>query len=136
MAFELILGSISRKATGDMSSNQYQCVLASSSDAAGEIAVVAVRGGHVTGVVQDKSTAAGLASKVAISGVSKVAAGDSSGMENAITEGAFVMASSLGQAVPTTAATLHIFGMALEPLATGTTGIISILLSVPSRQST
>ena len=136
MAFELILGSISRKATGDMSSNQYQCVLASSSDAVGEIAVVAVRGGHVTGVLQDKSTAAGLASKVAISGVTKLAAGDSSGMENAITEGAYVMASSLGQAVPTTAADLHVIGMALDSLTTGSTGIISVLLSMPSRPST
>lgn len=123
--FDITLGS-----SGDETSNQYKAVIASSAVAAGGLAVVAARGGRFTGVLQDKSTAADTASRVRVAGITKMIAGDSSGMETAITEGLPVIASSVGHAVPSTAATDAKIGTALEPLATGSTGIISVLLGV------
>ena len=130
MANDLMLFDISLDATGDNTSNQYKAVIATSSDVSGEMAVVAARGGRFTGVLQDKSTAAGISSRVRVAGITKMLAGDSSAMENAITEGSPVMVSSVGQAVPSTAATDAKIGTSLDPLATGSTGIIRVLLGV------
>ena len=130
MTTDLRLFDITLDATGDNSSNQYKAVFATSSDAAGEMAVVATRGGKFVGVLQDKSTAAGIGSLVRVAGITKMAAGDSSGMETAITEGLPVICSSVGQAVPSTAATDAKIGTALEPLGTASTGVIKVLLGV------
>ena len=118
------------KATGDNTSNQYKAVFATSSDASGEVAVVATHGGKFVGVLQDKSTAAGISTLVRISGVTKMQAGASSGMELEITEGLPVVASSVGDAVPSSSAGEAVIGMALEQLTTGSTGIIKVLLGL------
>lgn len=128
MTTDLGLFDFTLDATGDMSSDQYKAVTASSSDVSGECAVVATRGGAFVGVLQDKSTAAGIGSRVRNLGITKMVAGDSSGMETAITEGSVVVASSKGQAVPSTASSLHRVGRALSSLSTGSTGIIKVLL--------
>lgn len=130
MSKDLRLFDISLNSSGDESSNQYKACVASSAVSAGGLAIVAARGGRFTGVLQDKSTAAGISSLVRVAGITKMAAGDSSGMETAITEGLPVICSSNGQAVPSTAATDAKIGTALEPLATDSTGIISVLLGV------
>ena len=93
-----------------------------------ERTLVAVRGAKMTGVYQHNSTAQE-AGSVMVTGVTKMAAGDSSAMDNAITAGLRVVASSIGQAVPSTVAGQHVVGIALEPLTTGSTGIIAVLLT-------
>jgi len=119
---------ISLKSSGDMSSHQYKAVQASTTNAADGCIVTATRGGKVTGVYQNNSTAseAGL---VMLTGVTKMIAGDSSAMDNAITAGLRVVASSVGAAVPSTAAGQNVIGIALQPLTTGSTGVIAVLLT-------
>ena len=96
----------------------------------GRTSVVATRGGFCYGVIQDNSTFTGFSTKVAVLGVSKVAAGDTSAMENAITYGTKLISSSVGRAVPSTAAVAdYIFGVALTPLATGATATITALIN-------
>ncbi len=130
MTTDLRLFDITLKAPGDQSSNQYKAVVASSATVSGGFAVVATKGARFTGVLQDKSTASGINSRVRVLGITKMAAGASSGMETAITEGLPVMASSVGQAMPSTAATDAKIGTALETLTTGSTGIIKVLLGI------
>lgn len=130
MTTDLRLFDITLNASGDNTSNQFKAVVASSATVAGGSSVVSARGGRFTGVLQDKSTAAGIASSIRVLGITKMAAGDSSAMETAITEGLPVMCSSVGQAVPSTAATDAKIGTALESLTTGSTGIIKVLLGV------
>ncbi len=130
MTTDLRLFDITLDASGDDTNNQYKAVVATSSDASGEYAVVATRGGLFTGVLQDKSTAAGISSLVRVAGITKMAAGDSSGMETAITEGLPVICSSVGQAVPSTAATDAKIGTALEALSSVSTGFIKVLLGI------
>lgn len=134
MATENVLFDITLVSSGDMSLKQYRAVIASSANAAGGCTVVATRGGAVHGVYQDNSTTS-VAGRVRVYGVSKVAAGDSSAMDTAITQGAFLCASSVGQAVPSSANTSHVFACALESLSTGSTGIIKAIV-FPSRLST
>lgn len=134
MAYEIPLLDITLTSSGDMSSYQYRAVAASSANAAGGCTLVATRGAKVTGVYQDNSTASE-PGRVRVWGVSKLAAGDSSAMDTAITEGLFLVASSVGQAVPSSAADLHVYAMALESLSTGSTGIIAGIV-FPSRPST
>lgn len=130
MAFEIPLLDITLLSSGS-TGDQYKAVVASSSANAGGFAVVATRGARFTGWLQDNSTeAAGRA--VRLSGVSKVAAGDSSAMDTAITEGSLLTVSSVGQAVPATSGSrLYIGGIALEGLTTGSTGIIAATVFPP-----
>lgn len=114
--------------SGDMSTHQYKAVQASTTNSADGCIVTATRGGKVTGVYQNNSTAQE-AGAVMLTGVTKVVAGDSSAMDNAITAGLRVVASSVGAAVPSTAAGQNVFGIALEPLTTGSTGVIAVLLT-------
>lgn len=133
MASEEILQSITLPASADLSSNQYE--LATGTTAA-QASVVATRGGNVLGVLQDKSTAAGIAAELGVGGVTKVVAGDSSGMENAIAFMSPLISSSQGRAVPSTQAlSNYVWGRALEPLATGSTGIIRALITHEGRGS-
>lgn len=129
MPNELVDLVITRKSSGDMSSKQNTVVVASSANASGGCTVVATRGAKLTGVYLDNSTAAAYG-RVQTQGIAKVAAGDSSAMDTAITEGLPVVASSVGQAVPSTAAGQHLLGQALGSLSTGSTGYIQVLLSV------
>jgi hypothetical protein len=114
--------------SGDMSSKQYRIVVASTANAADSVTVVAARGGNLTGVWQDNSTVA-TAGALRVLGVSKVAAGDSSG-GSAITIGAKVVASSQGQAVLSTAAGQHVLGIAMGPLGASSTGVIPVMLTI------
>lgn len=120
---------LSLKSSGDMSSHQYHAVVASSANAAGGATVVAVRGGHVSGVWLGDSTASQY-DAVQHSGVAKLQAGDSSAMDNPINEGTVVVASSVGGAVPSTGAGQYQIGQSLDHLSTGSTGIIRVLLNI------
>ena len=129
MTTDLRLFDITFDASGDNTNNQYKGVFATSSvNASGEIAVVSTHGGKFIGVLQDKSTAAGIASLVRVAGITKMQAGASSGHEIAITEGLLLVCSSKGDGVPSSSAGEAIVGMALEQLSTGSTGIIKVLL--------
>ena len=128
MTTDLRLFDITLNSSGDESSNQYKGVIASSAVAAGGLAVVATHGGKFIGVLQDKSTASGIASLVRVAGITKMQAGASSGHEIEITEGLLLVCSSKGDGVPSSSAGEAIVGMALEQLSTGSTGIIKVLL--------
>ena len=97
--------------SGDMSSAQHHAVQASTTNSVDGAIITATRGGKVTGIA-------------------KVVAGDSSAMANGITAGLPVVASSVGRAVPSTAAGQWLIGIALEPLSTGSTGIIAVALAI------
>lgn len=129
MAYEMRGLDLSLVSSGDMSDNQYLAVNASTTNVDDGCALVATRGGALTGIFLDNSTAA-THGAVRVSGVSKVCAGDSSAMETAITLGSKVVASSQGQAVPSTASGQHLMGISLGYLSTGSTGIIPVLLTV------
>lgn len=129
MAYEMRGLDLSLVSSGDMSSNQYKAVNASTTNVDDGGVLTATRGGALTGIFQDDSTAA-THGAVRVSGVSKVCAGDSSAMETAITLGSRVVASSQGQAVPSTAAGQHMLGISLGYLSTGSTGIIPVLLTI------
>lgn len=133
MAYEIPILTHTLVSTGGSTSDQYKVVVATSSGGEGDgYAKVAVRGSKWTGILQEHSTeAAGMT--IMSYGISKVAAGDSSAMENAITAGGWVVASSQGQAVPSTAVDLVALGQALESLSTGSTGVISVLLMPGAR---
>lgn len=117
------------ESSGDMSSYQYHAVVASTANGADQVTVVATRGGNVSGVWQHNSTQQ-TSGAMRVYGVTKMAAGDSSGMENAITVGSKVVASSAGQAVPSTEAGQHVIGIAYGTLSTGSTGIIPVMLTL------
>lgn len=128
MAYEIPVLDFSLKSSGDMSSNQYKAVLASSANDDNGATVVATRGGKWTAIWQNNSTTSEFG-KVTGYGIAKVAAGDSSAMETAITQGSMVVASSKGQAVPSTGAGQFYLGIALGTLSTGSTGVIPVLLT-------
>lgn len=134
MAHEHGILDWSLKSSGDMSSNQYRAVQFSTTNAEDGAVLVAARGARVDGVWQDNSTETTFG-KVRLLGVSKVAAGDSSAMENAISLGTSLIASSNGHAVPSTAANLPLIGKSLGTLSTGSTGVISVFLT-PGARST
>lgn len=127
MAREIPILNLTLGSSGDESLNQYKFVQASSADASGQLVTVAARGGPSVGVLQDNSTQGGFSQRVMSFGVSKVAAGDSSGGA-AITQGMILVASSKGQAVPSSSSGLHAVGMALDTLAANTTGFITALV--------
>lgn len=127
MSYEIPGLNISLVSSGDMSSHQYKAVRASTTNAVDGCVLLSARGTRATGVYQHNSTTSE-AGKVMVLGVTKMQAGDSSGMESAIAVGAPVMASSVGAAVPSTDTSDARIGFALEPLGTGSTGIIAVLL--------
>ena len=129
MSFSIPGVTYSRLSSGDMSSAQYHAVQASTTNDAEGCIITATRGGKVTGVYQNNSTASE-AGQVMLTGITKVVAGDSSAMDNGITVGLPVVASSKGRAVPSTAAGQYLIGIALEPLSTGSTGIIAVALAI------
>lgn len=132
MAYEEILQSITLAADEDLSSKQYFFVAVSTD---GQAKVVATRGATAIGVNQEKSTAAGISTRIGVYGVTKVAAGDTSAGA-AIVAGDQLMSSSVGRAVPTT---LNIgdlvIGTALTALAASATGTISMLIRGPRPSS-
>ena len=120
-------------ANADLSTEQYHLVDFTTD---GKLRVATARGQRCHGVVQDKSTASGNASKFRFGGMSKVAAGDSSAMDNAIVFGTPLISSSVGQAVPTTDGLGDfIIGFAFGNLSTGSTGIIPAMLTLAGQSS-
>lgn len=115
--------------SGRAATDQFKTIHASSSVADGGFGVVAVRGSKLTGILQDNTTEA-VSMNYMWTGIAKVAAGDSSAMPSAITQGLPVVASSAGQAVPSTGAGQHLIGHALDSLAVGSTGVISVQLAI------
>lgn len=134
MSFEIPGIDLSLQSSGGRSGDQYKAVFATSSAGSSGYAVVAAIGNKLIGVLQENSTEI-TPQRVRVSGVSKVAAGDSSGMETAITQGLAVVASSKGQAVPISSQGQSLIGYALESLSTGSTGIIAVLLAVGAKSS-
>ena len=126
MAYEEILQPVTLETDEDLTSKQY-FLGALSTD--GQFKVTAARGGVAYLVAQEKSTAAGISVKCAAYGITKVAAGDTSG-GSAIAFGDALMASSVGRAVPTTLNIGdYVVGRAFGTLAASNTGIISMLLT-------
>lgn len=126
MAFEQLLQTVSLvNGSGDLSSKQYYAV-APATSGAGYVAPVATRGSLSIGVTQDKSTAAGNSCQVGIGGIGKLACGDSSAGEVAISPGTVLVASSVGRGVPSTATGLHTLAIALDSLSTGAQAILTV----------
>jgi hypothetical protein len=119
---------ISLKSSGGPTGDQYKGVYATSSADQDGYAILDDRGHRFTGVLLGNSTEATF-QEVQVSGVAKMAAGDSSAMETAITVGLTLSLSTIGQAVPSTGgAGEWKIGTALDSLTTGSTGIIRVLL--------
>lgn len=134
MATEKAYGDLTLLSSGDMSSHQFRGVKASTTNAVDGAILATARGQAITGVWQNNSTQSE-AGRLITFGVSKMQAGDSSAMENAITVGAHVAISSVGNAVPSTDTSDATIGIALDGLSTGSTGIIRVLV-VPGASST
>lgn len=132
MAFEEILSTVTLQADEDLSSKQY-FLGALSTD--GQFKVATARGQTTFGINQEKSTAAGISTRIGVFGISKVAAGDTSA-GSAIVPGDMLMSSSVGRAVPTT---LNIgdlvCGTAVTGLAASVTGTISMFYRGPRPSS-
>lgn len=120
---------ITLRSSGDMSDAQYKAVAASTTNDAFGCTLVAVRGGRAVGVFQDNSSVEA-PGRVRVAGVSRMQAGDSSGMETAITLGTLLSVSSQGCAVPSTDTRNSHIGVSLGTLSTGSTGIIDVLLNI------
>lgn len=127
MAYEEALTSVTFPSSGDLSAAQY---LLGRLTTAGTIGPTTARGAPCLGVIQDNSTEALFSTKLGVYGITKVAAGDSSGTDGAITFMTPLMASSVGRAVPSTVNIGdYVIGRALQTLTTGTQGVISMLLT-------
>ena len=137
MAFDGMGIDVSLKSSGDMSSNQYRTVEASTTNAEQGCIVLVTRGALPTGVFQDNSTRAEFGN-VRVLGITKLQAGASSGSEvsGGIVQGGLLMNSSVGQAIEAAGnSSEHVIGIALESMGTASTGIIGALL-VPMARST
>ena len=132
MSYEQIGLDVTRRSSGDMSSHQYKLVTFSTANDAKGCILSTERGTLTHGVWQGPKSTVAEYGRVRVVGVTKVAAGDSSAMDVAITAGSLLQASSVGQAVPSTAGTVNpnLVGFAMESLSTGSTGIISMFAFV------
>lgn len=112
------LDTVTFPASGDLSGSQY-CIGQLTTAGQLKVGTTMERGLTVvmTGVLQDKTTGATQSATIALRGISKVVAGDSSGAPTAITYGLPVVCSSNGHAVGSSAVALHIAGFALANLA-------------------
>ena len=131
MAYEEALTCITLPASGDLSSYQYHLIYASTSKQA---TLQTTKGGYVAGILQDKSTAAGIGSKVAVFGVVKVAAGGSA--TTGFDIGTQLVCSTSGIATVYTTAGSYVFGRALQYLSSGTSGIVAALVTHEGYRST
>lgn len=130
MAFDGMGIDISLKSSGDMSSNQYKPVTASTTNADQGCIVNVTRGSKITGIWQENSTAADFG-KVRVLGISKLQAGASSGEETGggIISGGMLMNSSVGQAIVALGnSSEHGIGIALDVMGTASTGFIGALI--------
>jgi len=132
MSFEQVGLDVTRKSSGDMSSYQYRLVTFSTANSAKGCVLSTERGTLTHGVWQGPKSTVAEYGRVRVVGVTKVAAGDSSAMDVGITEGCLLKASSVGQAIPSTAGTVNpnLVGFSMESLSTGSTGIITMFAFV------
>jgi hypothetical protein len=121
MAYEEALRCLTLLSSGSHASDQYKIMAASTANG-GEFTLQTTKGGLAVGVLQDNSTAA-CGCKIGFAGVTKVAAGNSTGA--AISVGATLIASTLGVAVPSTGTNDFVVCQALEALSSGSTGVIA-----------
>jgi len=129
MAYEQPLFDITGYSSGDMSSNQYKLVLASTTNAAdGVVLGPSSAGGKITGVWQGDSTASEYG-KVRVLGVSKVQVSTGSA---AITRGSHLTGSTAAHGTvmvsTSTTGSQFIVGQALAAHASGSSGVIPVLL--------
>ena len=116
--------SISRVASGDLSSEQYRLV---SVDSAGRVVVVENQSTPFLGVLMNKPSATDREAEIAVAGSTvKVEVGAT------IAEGDFVTAVAGGRGSPTTTDGHHIVGLALTPGGSGTFVEVNIVPSVHS----
>ena len=109
MAYDNQNQCVTLPAAADLSAQQFKAVTVNSSGQAAVANATAL----VTGILQNKPTAAGQAATVCYAGVSKVVAGGS------ITAGARVTADANGNAIAATTAGDAVFGVALTGAASG-----------------
>lgn len=131
MAYEIPGLDITRKSSGDMSADkQYRLVsLSSANDSEGVVLGPTTAGGRVSGVWQGNSTAAEYG-KVRVSGVSKVQISTGSGP---IVSGSPICGSTVdelgfAQLATSTGLTQYNVGISLAALASGSSGVIPVLL--------
>ncbi len=111
MALNRLIKSISRAASGDLSTNQYRLV---GVDSAGRVVVIANQATPFLGVLMNKPAATDRACEVAVVGATvKVEAGAT------IAEGDLITAVAGGRGSPSTTDTDEVVGMALTPGASG-----------------
>ena len=115
MSYESPVLTLSYPAGSDLSASQYKPV---SLTTAGKLQVMTGLTDKFLGVLQDKSTAAGISSKVMLIGVSKVVVGSSSGLEMAIVPGALLTSTGGGVLPSSSGAGNRIVGYALEGCST------------------
>jgi hypothetical protein len=123
MAYEEALTSITLPASADLSSYQYHLVSATT---AAQAQLQTTKGGYVVGVIQDKSTAAGIGSKVGVYGVTKVAAGGAA--TTGFNVGTPLVCTTSGIATVWSTAGSYVWGIALEHLTSGTSAVVSALI--------
>lgn len=136
MAFEYPILDITLPASGDLSGSQFRMVTLTT---AGQVAVMGSTNtgllDFAVGVLQDKSTAAGIGCRVRVAGVTKVIAGGTSGLEAAIVPGHYLVSTG-GAVIPSSSgAGNHIVGIALEACSTfsASTSAISVVSMLISR---
>lgn len=132
MAYEIPLLDITRKSSGDMSGeNQYKLVSFSTANSAqGCILGPTTAGGRANGVWQGDSTSAEYG-KVRVLGVTKIQISTGSGpiVEGSPICGSTVDTLGFAQLATSTGMSQHIVGISLETKSSGSSGLISILLT-------
>lgn len=115
MSYEIAVLDVTFPASGDLSGSQYRCA---SLTTAGQLQVMTSFLDTFVGVLQDKTTAAGISAKVRVEGITKVIAGGTSGLEMAILCG-HTLVSTGGAVIPSSSgAGNRIVGQALQNLST------------------
>lgn len=115
MAYDIPILDVTFPASGDLSGSQYRCASLST---ALQVQVMTSFLDTFLGVIQDKTTAAGLSAKVRVAGITKVVAGGTSGLEMAIL-GGHTLVSTGGAVIPSSSgAGNRIVGQALANLST------------------
>jgi hypothetical protein len=122
MAYEMPVLCVTLPANADLSANQYEIVYPTTG---GYVAISTGRLAKFLGVLQDKPQSSGCMCKVMVSGITKVRAGSSSGLEAAIIKGAYLTSTGGGVYGSSAAADTRIHGMALDACSTfsATTGL-------------
>lgn len=122
MAYESPVLNLSYPANADLSANQYEPVYLTT---AGYIALTTGGLAKCLGILQDKPQSSGVSCKVMVSGITKVRAGSTSGLEGAILPGALLASTGGGVYGSSGVATVRVLGMALDGCSTfsATTGL-------------